>query len=142
MLIIRVVSVIIMLLLMKCAHDLIGVLIKMITYEEYRLLKRIEEYRTTPNWTILDSDFAEFCGKDELEIHSILYDLHKEGLVIDTALLNNGTTHSVNITERGHVAMKEYKKKFAIKVVLWILSALAIAIITALVTIGLELVIL
>ena len=141
MLIIRVVSVIIILLLMKCVYRFIRS-IRMLSHDEYKLLKKLSTYKKDilPNkeWTLLSEEFLEHSKIKELNAIGILPDLHKRGLVVDTAILNGGTAHSVKITESGKHEMERYKRQLTKKVILYIFSTIFIPVVVTLITIRLQ----
>ena len=115
--------------------------IPMIDYDAYIILEKIVQYskqKGNKKWIILNDDFVEFCKKDRIIIHGYLQKMHRDGLIMDTAYMNDSTTHSVCITEMGKMEINKYKKKLMQRIVLWFLGMLLGAIVTALITIFLE----
>lgn len=100
----------------------------MITKQEYKILKILNEYLKTKQFlpAILSDDFFEKCPYDKKTVSSILVELKHSGLIRDTYIPHAIRTHAAEITDRGFLELRFHRDKIRDNVIITLLSGIAV----------------
>ena len=100
--------------------------------ETYYMLKKLDKYINTKRWKdeaytriqILSDDFFENIKYDRATSEALLSKLKENGMIDDTFLKDNISTHAVRITDKGILELKFRRKHYATIIITAIITFL------------------